>query len=216
MDLAALRRHKAESVKIDQLSKELGTFEDKADTLEDAYLDLCDRVAVLNEDILCRKNQREATSSATGMLIKGERAFDEKLKSAVRKYHLLKDEIGRLKRNKNKVDMINSKIRKIIDNKRHQRIRNEIKLKEYELESRTRSEQFAKALKNANVCFLSRSLSLSVCHPTHSHKQTNTPPHISLYNRISQTISSNFNFEYKVSMTETRWMLTEQMMSLKN
>jgi len=179
MDLAALRRHKAESVKIDQLSKELGTFEDKADTLEDAYLDLCDRVAVLNEDILCRKNQREATSSATGMLIKGERAFDEKLKSAVRKYHLLKDEIGRLKRNKNKVDMINSKIRKIIDNKRHQRIRNEIKLKEYELESRTRSEQFAKALKNANVCFLSRSLSL--CLSPNPFTQTNKyPPYISI------------------------------------
>ena len=113
MDASALRRHKAETIKIDQLSKELGSYEDRADALEDTYLDLCDRLAILNEDILSRKNQREATSSATGMLLKGDRAFDEKLKSSVRKSHLLKDEIGRLKR-RNSLSWVNVLWRRIV------------------------------------------------------------------------------------------------------
>ena len=150
MDAAALRRNKAEAIKIDLLSTELGSYEDRADSLEDAYLDLCDRVAILTEDILSRKHQREATSSATGMLLKGDRAFDEKLKSAVRKSHLLKDEIGRLKRNENETDMKNRNLRIVIDNKRHQRIRNEIKLKEYGVESQKISREFADALKSAD------------------------------------------------------------------
>ena len=57
MDASALRRHKAETIKIDQLSKELGSYEDRADALEDTYLELCDRLALLNEDIFTRKNQ---------------------------------------------------------------------------------------------------------------------------------------------------------------
>jgi len=149
MNRADVERNKRDLVHIDKLNDILGSYRDKIESEQQKYVELIRKYSSLKRMILKQLNKREATSSATGTVLKGDRAFDDKLKSSFRKCQLLKDQIARLQRKQNRTRMKNEELRDLVDSKRHQRERNKLKIRTYAKELEKIQSDLGKLLSEA-------------------------------------------------------------------